>query len=362
MTGLLNYTRHDLGQILKDNHVSVSHLKLLLKETYQRHNLKPFEAKLMPKKAHLLSPKHHVYQPVITNLEHSKDDNTIKFLLKFRDLKEVETVLIPEKNRLTLCISSQVGCRQKCVFCHTGKMGLKRNLSVEEITSQVLLINQWLQKNTAWLSKKNYPLNSQVSNVVFMGMGEPLDNIENLLPAISILKDPWALGIAPRRITVSTAGHLEGLEKLIKSRLNVSLALSLHASNNSLRSRLMPINKKFSMESVIEKMEDYAKTHKRKIFIQYTLFAGVNDSKEDALSLSNLLRNKPVKVNLIPFNELNFSTLKRPNIITIKNFQRILLNEGIRTTVRFSKGKDIQAACGQLISKTSDSTKKTCVM
>lgn len=347
MLGILNQTRKDLSKVFYKCGLSESHIKPFMGAVYKDLNSSPFHLSFMPSKAKSFAFKFHIYEPEIASIKQSKEDLSHKFILRLQDNREIETVLIPEKNRLTLCLSSQVGCRQKCVFCYTGKMGLLRNLTTEEIISQVMVVNKWLSKK----SKRKEQIGSNspfVSNIVFMGMGEPLDNMKALLPAIAILKDPWGLNIAPRRITVSTAGHLDGLEELITSDLNVSLALSLHASNNKLRSKLMPISRTNSMDNVLSLMEKYAVEKKRKIFIQYTLFAGLNDNQEEALSLVNLLKNRPFKVNLIPFNEVEFSRLRRPELSSIKNFQEILLRGGIRTTIRFSKGRDILAACGQL--------------
>ena len=349
MTGLLGKTRQEWIQLFSEKALPQQHVKPFMIAAYREISETPFENDSMPKSAYGLSSEFPIYQPELSRLEQSEDDGSVKFLFCMKDGKEIETVLIPEIGRLTLCISSQVGCQQKCVFCFTGKMGLLRNLTTEEIVTQVYSVNKWLKANPMWMEERHCSSAKRVTNVVFMGMGEPLDNMDALLPAIDILKDPWGLAIAPRKITVSTAGHLDGLKKLVVSKPGTSIALSLHAADESLRNRLMPINRKFSLKDVLQVMFSYGKENNREIFIQYTLFSGVNDRKEDAARLINLLHDKPVKVNLIPFNEVSFSKLKRPDNSVVREFQQWLLKGRIRTTVRFSKGRDIKAACGQLV-------------
>lgn len=345
MFAILEKTREELATWLLEEEIREAHLKPLMQGLYGgKKRLKELSQALPPKLAALT--KEFSYPKLSTSaFEESEDDASKKFLLRLEDGKEVEMVLIPEKDRWTLCVSSQVGCAQKCIFCHTGTMGLIRNLRAEEIVAQVVTANEWLREN---------PVTGRpgtVTNLVFMGMGEPLDNVEALTHAIKIIKDPWGLGLAPRRITVSTAGHLDGLKVLIKENLGTSLALSLHSPDSLLRTKLMPITKKNPLSEILELMESYAIERKRKIFLQYTLFEGVNDKDEHAEKLIHLLKERPFKVNLIPFNEVSFSRLRRPSDESVRVFQDKLIRGGIRTTVRFSKGRDIQAACGQLTRK-----------
>lgn len=336
----LQYSRSDLAQRLKNHDVPEQHTKKLFQLVYQSNCLNPFKQSGIPHKAHCLDKLIPVDTLKIYSSNVSPEDGSIKFLLNLKDQQKIETVLIPEKRRLTLCLSTQVGCRQKCVFCQTGRMGLIRNLEVKEIVAQIITVKKWLQTKDL----QSLPL----TNIVFMGMGEPLDNVDCLIKAITIIQDPWGLGIAPKRLTVSTAGHLAGLKKILASDLNFSLALSLHSANNFLRSKLMPINKDYPLQEVIKTIKQFTLKNKKKVFVQYTLFKGINDSTNDAYELSKLLQGTSAKVNLIPFNPIAGSTLSSPAISTVKSFQEILLNEKIRTTIRFSKGQDIQAACGQL--------------
>ena len=345
MIELLSSTREELEALFLEHGIKPAHTKSFMRALHEGKDALGSFLTSAPKAFSCLLSGFTWEDPDTVSLEHSEEDKSCKFILRLFDGKEVESVLIPEKGRLTLCVSSQVGCAQKCVFCYTGKMGLKRNLLAHEILAQVRLVNQWLSENRELYQEYDF---CKVTNVVFMGMGEPLDNVGSVSRAIELLKDPWAFGIAPRRITVSTAGHLDGLRSLIKRDLNVSLALSLHAPNNALRSRLMPISKENFLGEVLSEMEAYAVKRGRKVFLQYTLFEGVNDKKENAEELIELLKDRPFKVNLIPFNEVIFSRLRRPSDDEVRVFQDLLIKGGVRTTVRFSKGRDIKAACGQL--------------
>lgn len=338
---LLGKSRENLSSWLEENKISLAHLKPLMQTIYGGKISYLRNSRSLPEKLASLLPNQ--LELKISALEISEEDGSKKFLLELEDGKEIEMVLIPEKDRLTLCVSSQVGCAQKCVFCHTGKMGLLRDLKAQEIVAQVVTANEWLTQNPIAF----HP--SRVTNLVFMGMGEPLDNVESLSQAITIIKDPWGLGITPRKITISTAGHLSGLKKLLAGEPNVSLALSLHSPDSLLRTKLMPITRDNPLHEVLEAMENFATLRKRKIFLQYTLFEGVNNQEEHANKLIGLLKGRPFKINLIPFNEVSFSLLKRPSDESVRVFQDKLIRGGIRTTVRFSKGRDIQAACGQLI-------------
>lgn len=278
----------------------------------------------------------------------SKYDASVKFLLRLEDGQLVESVLMPEKSRMTLCISSQVGCRQACSFCHTGRMGLSRNLEAGEIVGQVIAANQWLSSHTSWLESVKLPTNQQVSNVVFMGMGEPLDNVPGVSTALKIMLSPQGLSLAPRRVTVSTAGHLDGLKELLAENLGVGIALSLHIPDSRERSRIMPINRKYPLSEVLQYLRTAPAGKNRHFLIQYTMIAGINDSLEHAQKLANLLTGINVKVNLIPLNSFDATSFGPPEPDDLHSFQGHLLKSGIRCMIRFSKGQDIEAACGQL--------------
>ncbi|MBP6217190.1 MAG: 23S rRNA (adenine(2503)-C(2))-methyltransferase RlmN [Oligoflexales bacterium] len=280
-------------------------------------------------------------------------DQSVKFLWTLADGQKVESVLMPEKTRITLCVSTQVGCRQACVFCSTGRMGLLRNLKSSEILAQLWSAALWIRSHPEWLQNVKLSPTQTISNIVFMGMGEPLDNTEELLKAIAVFIDPFGLAMAPKRVTVSTAGHLDGLKELYQANLGVSLALSLHSTRSEERSRLMPINKRYPLEDILSFLRDSRWTEDKPVMIQYTLMAGVNDGETDAEELCKLLSGLQAKVNLIPLNSVEGGRLKAPHPDKIRAFSAITRRAGLQTTVRYSKGQDILAACGQLLVKKS---------
>lgn len=269
--------------------------------------------------------------------QESEDLETIKFLWELPDQKRVESVLIMSGDRRTVCISCQVGCPARCAFCASGKEGLLRNLSPAEIVEQVLHINRTLKAK-----------GERVSHLVFMGMGEPLENYDAVVKAIQIFNAEEGLGISQRRITVSTVGVVEGIHKLAKEELKVNLVLSLHAPNQHIRKKIIPYARKYPFEEVLMAMEAYSRETKRDITYEYTLMAGINDRPEHAEELAGLLTGKQCTVNLIPYNPVDGLLLQRPKREAIEGFREILEREGINTTWRYTKGKDIAAACGQL--------------
>ena len=287
-------------------------------------------------------PNQSVSQHIVSPI-----DGSVKLVIALKDQKQIETIIIPEKGRITLCVSSQVGCALGCSFCQTGRMGLTRNLTAGEIVSQIMLANQWIAAHPEWSDAQ--PNKAKLaSNIVFMGMGEPLDNFYAIESAIKIIVDPHGLGIAPRKITVSTAGLVSGIEKFTVRNLPASLAWSLHAPKQKLRNRLMPISRENSIEAVIGALGQYQKKTKKSLLIQYTLIKGVNDSVEYAHHLANLLDNLSVKINLIPLNPITASTFSRPEYQAITSFRDSLTSVGIKSFIRWSKGLDTQGACGQL--------------
>ena len=279
----------------------------------------------------------------------SNYDGSVKFVFALEDGYEIESVLMPETSRTTVCLSTQVGCRQGCRFCHTGRMGLLRQLTTEEIVGQVMAIEAWMRRHPDW--NDSHHRGSRVSNVVFMGMGEPLDNLEALIPALKIMLDPWGLGLAPRRVTVSTAGHLDGLRQLVDSGVHTAIALSLHSPFRQERSRLMPINKRFDLDDVLDFLDQVTREQNRHCLVQYTLIGGKNDTLDHARALGELLQGRAVKVNLIPFNPVDSVAFVPPEPLMVQKFRDTLSNYGLRIMVRYSKGQDIAAACGQLIRK-----------
>lgn len=258
-----------------------------------------------------------------------------KFLLKFADGLESESVLIPMKFGNTLCISSQVGCKMACAFCETGKMGLIRHLTVAEIVCQVFIAR--------------FVLKAEVRNLVFMGMGEPFDNYEAVMQAIHVLTCPMGLGIARSKITVSTSGRVEEIYRFAKDAdPALNLAVSLNAPNDHIRSKLMPVNNSWDLSELKKAMVEYLKHPRREILIEYVLIDGVNDSTEHALEVAEYLKDLKVKVNLIPYNSQSKGRLKAPSEERMKAFREVLKEKGYQTLLRTTKGSSIMAACGQL--------------
>lgn len=273
-----------------------------------------------------------VLEPVVVL---SSDDGTKKFLWKLEDGRSIESVLIPDGDRLTLCMSSQVGCGMACTFCLTGDMGLVRHLKPSEIASQPLQVGRLLPEGT------------RITNLVLMGMGEPLHNLPNLLPALEITLDDHALNFSHRKITVSTVGLVNKLRELADE-LPVNLAVSLNASTDEQRSETMPVNKRWDIAELLQACREIPLPAGKRISFEYVMQGGFNDSLEDAQRLLDLLDDVPAKVNLIPYNENPDRDIKRPSDEAVKAFQHYMVSRGMHTTVRQSRGRDISAACGQL--------------
>ena len=273
----------------------------------------------------------------LVKVHDSDDGETTKFLWKLSDGNFVESVLIRSAERRTVCVSSQVGCPARCAFCASGQKGLFRNLEVSEIFSQVFLINLWLKNKE-----------ERVSHIVYMGMGEPFRNYENVVKSIELLINPDFLGISQRRITVSTVGVIEGIERFSEENFKVNLVLSLHAPNQKIRQKIIPYARHYDLGDILVAMDLYAKKTKRDVTFEYTLLAGINDSKEHAKELVELLKGKQCTVNLIPYNPVAGLRLERPTTESIRDFRDILTKAAIVNTCRYTKGDDIAAACGQL--------------
>jgi 23S rRNA (adenine2503-C2)-methyltransferase len=263
-------------------------------------------------------------------------DQTRKFLFELEDGNRIESVLIPDDNRLTLCVSTQVGCALGCRFCLTGQKGWTRDLLVSEILNQILAVRETLRENEA------------ITNIVLMGMGEPLANDENTLRAIELMKHPDAFKFSYRRITLSTVGLIPQLEKVSKGPVHFRLAISLNASDDDTRSQIMPVNRRYPLKKVLEACRRFPLRPRDRITFEYVLLEGINDSPRDAKRLVRLLRGIPSKVNLIPLNEAPGIPFKRPPEETVRRFQEIIMEGGLMAIVRASKGGEISAACGQL--------------
>ena len=282
--------------------------------------------------------------------QQESDDGTIKWLLQLEQGNAIETVFIPENDRGTLCVSSQIGCALECSFCSTAQQGFNRNLSTAEIIGQVWAANQ---------AMKVMPRNQRViSNVVLMGMGEPLLNFNNVVAAMNIMMDDNAYGLSKRRVTISTSGVVPALERL-KAVSDVALAVSLHATNDQLRNELVPINKKYPIKQLLNACKFYVQgEHKRKVTFEYVMLDGVNDKPQHARELARLLKDIPSKVNLIPFNPFPESRYNCSPDNVIETFRNILKQAGVVSTTRKTRGDDIDAACGQLAGKVMDKTKR----
>ncbi len=292
-----------------------------------------------------------IYLPEVMH-SHVSADGTSKWIFRLRGNNSIETVFIPEKNRGTLCVSSQVGCALDCSFCSTARQGFNRNLSSGEMIGQVLLATQLLAQNPLTESHR-------ISNVVMMGMGEPLLNFNNLVKALNLMLDDMAYGLSKRRVTVSTSGVLPAMDKL-KEVVDVSLAVSLHAPNDALRSELVPLNKTYPIAELMDACKRWVGKgdRKRHVMFEYVMLDGVNDRPEHARELVKLLRGLPCKVNLIPFNPFPKSGYARSSAEAIDRFCQILQRSNIVATRRQTRGDDIDAACGQLAGDVNDRSKR----
>ncbi|MCK3658739.1 bifunctional tRNA (adenosine(37)-C2)-methyltransferase TrmG/ribosomal RNA large subunit methyltransferase RlmN [Pasteurellaceae bacterium Pebbles2] len=288
-------------------------------------------------------------------VEQRSSDGTIKWAMQVGD-QQVETVYIPEADRATLCVSSQVGCALACTFCSTAQQGFNRNLTVSEIIGQV------------WRASKiigNFGVTGvrPITNVVMMGMGEPLLNVANVVPAMEIMLDDFAYGLSKRRVTLSTSGVVPALDKLSEM-IDVALAISLHAPNDELRDELVPINKKYNIKMLIDSVNRYlsvSNANHGKVTIEYVLLDHVNDGTEHAHQLAEVLKNTPCKINLIPWNPFPEAPYAKSSNTRIDRFQKTLMEYGFTVIVRKTRGDDIDAACGQLAGDVIDRTKRTAI-
>lgn len=286
--------------------------------------------------------------------EHKSADGTRKWLFDVGNGNAVEAVFIPEDDRGTLCISTQAGCAMGCLFCSTGKQGFNRNLTTGEIVGQLWTAERELRREAGITD----PNDRVISNVVLMGMGEPLQNLDNVIPALRIFLDDNGYGLSRRRVTVSTSGLVRQMDKLGEA-VPVALAVSLHAPDDALRDKLMPVNKKHPLEELLAACRRYLKVAPRDfITFEYLLLGGINDAPEQARALVKLVKTVPCKFNLIPFNPFPDSDLKQPEREKVLAFATILNDAGIVTTVRKTRGDDIAAACGQLAGEVRDRTRR----
>jgi len=343
---LLGLSRADLERVLQARGEKPFRTRQILQWIYQR-GVTNFDDMTDLSKASRawLKEETEIALPAVLSRNDS-DDGTVKWLFASGSGQAVETVFIPEQDRGTLCISSQVGCALDCAFCATGAQGFNRNLSSAEIIGQV------------WHAMRELPKRANgetaVTNVVFMGMGEPLANYRNVVSVLDLLVSDWALGLSRRRVTLSTSGLVPMIERLGDD-CNVALAVSLHAPNDELRNQIVPINKLHPIAALLEACWAYtAKNANRFVTFEYVMLRGINDSSAHADQLSALLTGKPAKINLIPFNPFPGTRFKRSSADTIRHFQNRLRQQGLVATTRRTRGADIDAACGQLAGKVSD--------
>ena len=311
-----------------------------------------------------------VVKPPEVISEHISTDGTRKWLMNVGSGNGIEAVFIPESRRSTLCVSSQVGCALACTFCSTGRQGFNRNLGVAEIIGQLWWANKALATTKEEIVPENNSIseikqvrpaehNYKVSNVVMMGMGEPLANFENVVSALDLMLDDNAYGLSRRRVTVSTSGLVPAIDRL-SERCPVALAVSLHAPNDMLRDELVPINKKYPLKELLAACQRYLKTAPRNfITFEYIMLAGINDSISQARELVKLVKDTPCKFNLIPFNPFPNSGYKCSSSEAIRQFRDVLMQAGLISTVRKTRGDDIDAACGQLAGRVLDRTRRT---
>jgi len=282
-----------------------------------------------------LKAKFHITHLVILDSRCSSSDGTIKYLFKLEDANTIETVFLPERDRNTVCLSSQVGCKYGCSFCASAPFGFIRNLRSSELLDQIIFLKL---KNPS----------ASITNLVFMGIGEPLDNYDNVMRAIRIFNDEEAFNIGARKITISTCGIIPGIEKLKKEGLQIELSVSLHAATDAVRSKLVPVNKRYPLNDLMAACRDYVGSTNRIITFEYILIKGVNSSGEDAIQLSGLLKGIKCKVNTITCNQIAAKDYKKPSDEEVRIFIKKLKSNGINAMNRRSKGEDIDAGCGQL--------------
>lgn len=331
-------SKHDLEQLFKEKAIPKFRAAQLLHAVYKEGKRDFDEINVLPKALkQQIGKLLRIFSFTVNKEARSKDGNTIKTLFKTPDGALVEGVLMRFKDgRNSVCVSCQVGCGLKCAFCKTGQMGFKRNLKSEEIADQVLYFDQLLKKK-----------NRRVDHVIFMGMGEPFLNYENVMNAIQTLNDADCLGIAARRITISTSGIIPGIERFAQEPLQINLAVSLHAPTQEIREKIMPIAKSYNLADLMAVLKKYMEKTHRRVSYEYVMLNGINDSEECAKRLGNLLRGQMCHVNLIPYNETHLGFKMSCKNKTLR-FQKTVESFGIPITVRVSLGQDINAACGQL--------------
>lgn len=334
MENILNYSLEELSNWMKENKESTFRAKQVFSWIYK--GIYKFEdMKNLPKATiEKLNNSFSIEMPKIVHKYESKLDKTTKFLFAFSDGNVIESVVMKYKHGNSICISTQIGCRMGCKFCASTLEGRIRNLTAGEMLSEVILAQE--------------TIGERISNIVLMGSGEPLDNFDNVTKFIELVNSDYGLNIGQRHITLSTCGLVPKIYELADKGYSITLAISLHASNDERRKEIMPIARKYSIAEILKSCDYYVEKTKRRITFEYSLVSGINDSVDDAVELSQLLKGRLCHVNLIPVNEIKENTLKRPSKKTIEEFERTLNKYKIEVTVRREMGSDIDAACGQL--------------
>ena len=330
----------ELQNIFKNNNINPAAATLLFRHYYKYKNKNTCTHHNLSQKARDFIVENFSFEVPEIERTQEAEDATVKFLFKLKDNFTIEAVLIPFNKKYTLCISSQVGCAMNCSFCFTGTQGLKRHLTTDEITGQFIQSWEWLIENRS--------ANNLIRNIVFMGQGEPLHNFDAVKNATEIFLDNHGSSIGAQRITISTAGYLPGIKRLNQEMPNVNIALSLHSAFDEKRNKLIPINERYPLLEIMDYLDNIPLRKKQFITFEYLLIKDFNDSSIDALAVGELLKDRKALINLIPFNPFPGSLYQRPEIESVKNFQKTLEEFRIPTMTRTTKGDEILAACGQL--------------
>ncbi len=343
MNSFFQYSFLDLQNFCQERGLPLATARLLYNWHYKKNQRDPLTHQdLALKSKQVIYSEMNFDLPQIHEV-HQSADKTVKFLFRLPDQLKIETVLIPFQNKYTICLSSQVGCAMNCAFCYTGTQGLSRNLTTAEIVGQFLQAKEWLAQNR--------PDDDRILNIVFMGQGEPLHNFESVKKSCEIFLSQYGLSLANHKITISTSGYLPGLQRWKSEMPDVNIALSLHSPFTEKRNQIIPINRKFPLQDVLDLVDQIPKGEKRFVTYEYLLLKDFNDSDEDAQSTGELLKGKKAYINLIPFNPFPGTEYKRPTDDRVEKFRSILETYQIPTLIRTTKGDQILAACGQLNSK-----------
>lgn len=340
------HSLNDLEEVCRQNELPLQSARLLFNWYYKKNKRTECDLFHLSNKARQFVKQNLNFELPVIDFVKQSEDKTVKFLFKLHDDRKIETVLIPFQGKYTVCLSSQVGCAMNCTFCYTGKQGFTRHLETEEIIGQFLEAQRWLTENR--------PQDDKILNIVYMGQGEPLHNFDAVKKSAEIFISQFGLSLADHKITVSTSGYLPGLERWKNEMPDVNIALSLHSPFTQKRNELIPINRKFPIEKVLQFVDAIPTGKKRFVTYEYLLVKNFNDTDVDAHTTGKLLQGKKAYINLIPFNPFPGASFQRPTSADVENFKSILDQYKIPTTIRTTKGDAILAACGQLNTSTRE--------